>query len=227
MTDDETDGDDDVDTQPSLPRKLDQQLVMTPQLQLAIRLLGTPTRELPAVIAGWQREHPGAVEELSPGEPDPYDERELELASEEEIEPWFYFEEEPFPPLGADVWVFGNPPRARANGRALPRLKAVFDDRTMTRSAADIRQATWLVRGLRQRARTFERITGAIVAARPQLATAPDPASLPPVKVRDVAEAVGMHESTIRRVVAVCRFQTLHGVASFVLAGGSIGFRRE
>jgi DNA-directed RNA polymerase specialized sigma54-like protein len=226
VTDDEAD-DDDVSTQPSLPTKLNQQLVMTPQLQLAIRLLGTPTRDLPALIAEWQRDHPGAVEELVPGEADPYDERELELASEEEIEPWFYFEEEPFPPLGADVWVFGNPPRARANGRALPRLKAVFDDRMMTRSAADIRQATWLVRGLRQRARTFERITGAIVAARPQLATAPDPASLAPVKVREVAEAVGMHESTIRRVVAVCRFQTLHGVVVFAVAGDAIGFRCE
>jgi hypothetical protein len=227
VTDDETDGDDDVATAPSLPKQLDQQLVMTPQLQLAIRLLGTPTRELPALIADWQVDHPGAVEELLPGEADPYDERELELAAEEEIEPWFYFEEEPFLPLGADVWVFGNPPRARANGRALPRLKAVFDDRTMTRSAADVRQATWLVRGLRQRARTFERITGAIVAARPQLAIAPDPALLAPVKVREVAEAVGMHESTIRRVVAVCRFQTLHGVTSFALSGDSIGFRRE
>ena len=205
----------------------DPQLVMTPQLRLALRLLGTPTRDLPALIADWQQQHPGAVEALRPGEVDPYDELEREQAAEEGIEPWFYFDEEPLPPLGADVWVFGNPPRARINGRAMPRLEAVFDDRMMTRSAADVRQASWLVRGLRQRARTFEQITAAVVALRPALAIAVDPSGLAPVPVREVAEAVGLHEATVQRVAAVCRFQTLHGVMGFVAAGDAIGFRRE
>lgn len=225
MTDDDDGAGD--DTKPDTPLELDPRLVMTPQLQLAIRLLGTPTRELPALIAEWQRQHPGAVDSLAPGEVDPYDERERELATEDSIEPWFYFDEEPFPPLGADVWIFGNPPQVRVNGRAMPRLKAVFDDRTMTRSAADVRQASWLVRGLRQRARTFEKIAAAIVALRPALAITADPSTLAPVPMRAVAEAVEMHASTIRRVAAVCRLQTLHGVLSLAAEHDAIGFRRE
>lgn len=204
-------------------------LVMTPQLRLAVRLVGVPTRELPALIAEWQAQHPDAIEELAPGEADPEDARERELADAGELgdAPWSYLDEEPFPQLGADVWVFGNPPRARANGRGMPRYKAIFNDRTLTRSAADVREASWFVRSLRQRARTFEKITAVIVGLRPQLAVAPDPSELPPVKVREVAEAVGMHESTIRRVVAACRFQTLHGVMGFVERKSAIGFRRE
>jgi hypothetical protein len=208
------------------PLELSQQLVMTPQLQMAIRLLATPTRELPALIAEWQETHPGTIAPLGPGEVDPYDERERELAAEEEFEPFFYCEDEPLPQLGADVWVFGNPPRARANGRALPRFKAVFDDAAMTRSAVDARQASWLVRALRQRARTYERIVAAVVGLRPRLAIAPDPSEIEPVAVRDVAEAVGMHESTIGRVAAACRFQTLHGVMRFDGEGKRLGFAR-
>jgi DNA-directed RNA polymerase specialized sigma54-like protein len=202
------------------------ELVMTPQLQLAIRLLGTATRELPALIADWQQAHPGAVEALAPGEADPYDERELEVAAEEEVAPWFYFEEEPFPPLGADVWVFGNPPEVRANGRGLPRIRAVFDDVSMTRSAADVRQASWLVRGLRQRARTYEQVVAAVIGLRPELATAPDPSQIEPVSSDAVADAVGMHESTIRRIVMACRFQTVHGVMRFSGDGKRLGFAR-
>jgi len=216
----------DDDTKPDTPHKLSQQLVMTPQLQLAIRLLGTPTRALPALIAEWQESQPGTIAELEPGEADPYDERERELASEEGFEPFFYSEEEPLPQLGADVWVFGNPPQARANGRALPRLKAVFDDVAMTRSAVDIRQASWLIRGLRQRARTYEKVVATVLRLRPQLAIAPEPSEVEPVSISAVAEGVEMHESTIRRVASVCRFQTLHGVMRFTVDGARLGFSR-
>ena len=64
MTDDDDDdnGEDvlEEDTKPDTPNRLSQQLVMTPQLQLAIRLLATPARELPAIIAEWRAAHPGA-----------------------------------------------------------------------------------------------------------------------------------------------------------------------
>jgi DNA-directed RNA polymerase specialized sigma54-like protein len=216
----------DDDTKPASPRRLSEQLVMTPQLQMAIRLLATPTSALPALIDEWREQHPGSIAELEPGEIDPYDQRELELAGEEGFQPFFYFDEEPLPQRGADVWVFGNPPRARINGRALPRLKAVFDDAAMTRSAADIRQASWLVRGLRQRARTYERVVAAVIGIRPQLAVAPEPSEVEPVPIAVVAETVGMHASTIGRVAGVCRFQTLHGVMRFVTTGNRLGFAR-
>jgi DNA-directed RNA polymerase specialized sigma54-like protein len=216
----------DDDTKPDTPYQLTQQLSMTPQLQLAIRLLATPSRALPAMIAEWQSTHPGAITELGPGEVDPYDERERELAAEDGFESFFYYQEEPFPQLGADVWVFGDPPQARANGRALPRLKAVFDDAAMTRSAVDVRQASWLVRGLRQRARTYEKIVAAVLGVRPQLATAPDPSEVEPVTVNLIAETVQMHESTVRRVAAVCRYQTMHGLMRFASDGKRLGFSR-
>lgn len=216
----------DDDTKPDTPLHLSPQLVMTPQLQMAIRLLATPTSALPAMIADWQEAHPGAVAALEPGEVDPYDERERELAAEDGIEPFFYFDEEPLPQRGADVWVFGDPPRARVNGRVQPRLKAVFDDAAMSRSAADVRQASWLVRGLRQRARTYEQVVAAVLSIRPALATAADPAEVEPVSLRFVAEAVALHESTIRRVAAACRFQTPHGVARFTAERDALGFAR-
>jgi DNA-directed RNA polymerase specialized sigma54-like protein len=216
----------DDDTKPDTPLGLNQQLVMTPQLQLAIRLLAMSTAELAEVIAEWEEGHPGSIAELAPGEVDPYDERERELAAEEGFEAFFYYEEEPFPQLGADVWVFGNPPQARANGRGLPRLKAVFDDVAMTRSAVDIRQASWLIRGLRQRARTYEKLVAAALRLRPRLAIAPDPSVLDPVAVDDLADELGMHESTIRRAAAACRFQTLHGVMRFAAQGKHLGFAR-
>ena len=221
MSDDQ--GSDD-DTKPLIPF---QEPVMTPQLQLAIRLLATPLGELPALLADWEARHPGAVTALAPGEVDPYDERERELAAEEpEAQPFFYYAEEPFPQLGADVWVFGNPPRARANGRALPRLKAVFDEAALSRSAADARAASWLIRALRQRARTYEQIVAAVLGIRPRLAVAPDPSQVEPVTFGVVAEIVGMHESTIRHVAAACRFQTLHGVMRFTGTGKWLGFAR-
>ena len=216
----------DDDTKPDLPLRLDEQLVMTPQMHLTIRLLSTPTRALAAMIAEWHEIHPGTIAELELGEVDPYDERERELADEEGFEPFFYFDEEPLPQLGADVWVFGDPPRARINGRILPRLKAIFDDAAMTRSAADIRQASWLVRGLRQRARAYERFVAAAIDLRPELATAPDPSAIEPVSPSALAGAVGMHESVIRRVAAVCRFQTPHGVMRFVAGDQGLGFAR-
>jgi DNA-directed RNA polymerase specialized sigma54-like protein len=219
------DADESEDTKPDTPFQLSQS-VMTPQLQVAIRLLGTPTRALPAVIEEWRESHPGSIAELEPGEVDPYDEREREQAAEEGFEPFFYYEEEPFPQLGADVWVFGDPPQARANGRGLPRLQAVFDDLAMTRSAADVRQASWLVRGLRQRARTYEQVVAAVIGLRPALATAPDPSQIEPVSFGEVADAVGMHESTIRRIAMACRFQTVHGVMRFSGDSKRLGFAR-
>jgi DNA-directed RNA polymerase specialized sigma54-like protein len=184
-------------------------LGMTPQLQLAVRLLGTPSAKLRELID----EFCSALEPLPVGEPDP-----LAAPSYEETEDfeedgtpiWEWLAEPPLPALGADVWVFGNPPRVRANRDALPYLRAAA-----TASIDDKRNAAWLFRALRQRAKTFERIAGAIVAVHPRLAIAED--DVPPVATREIAEAIGLHESTIGRVAdGGMRLRNIHGV--FALA---------
>jgi RNA polymerase sigma-54 factor len=193
--------------------KLSQQLVMTPQLQLAIKLLGTPTTELGALLAAWCADHPGTLAERAPGEPNP-----VELESDEDGATWAALAEPPEPRFtgAADVWIFGNPPQVRANAGAVPRLVAVGGDRG----------AAWILRALRQRAKTYETVVRAVVAMRPQLATSLEPAALEPVAIRAIAEAIGMHESTVSRVGSAARFHNLHGVIAFVPGRAKLGFSR-
>jgi hypothetical protein len=201
--------------------KLSQQLVMTPQLQLAIRLLGTPTRELGAVLESWLAEHPGAVEELPIGALDPGDEAERAGVADIDVEPWFYPADgdEPLSSEGTDVWIWGNPPRARSTPRGAPRWVIVATEPDAKRAAA------WLVRALRMRAKTYERVVGDVLVQRPNLATALDPTFLPAVKIRDIAERIGMHESTITRVAGAVQFRTLHGLWAFEVAKGKLSVR--
>ena len=208
-------------------KKLSEQLVMTPQLQMAIRMLSMTQDELFAMIADWREKHPDAIAELEPGDPEPINEEEQELADEQGIPPWTFPTEVPLPDVKPrpDVWVFGNPPQARANPAANPRIKAVFDDKTITRSAADAREASWLARAVRQRAKTQEKLVAAVLQLRPQMAIALEPDKLPAVTTREVAEAMGMHESTIERVASVCRYQTIHGVVQLITAKNKITHR--
>ena len=202
-------------------------LVMTPQLQMAIRMLSMTQDELFAMVDDWREQHPGAITELAPGDPEPITEEEQDAADEQGIAPWAFLDEPPLPAAAPrpDVWVFGNPPQARANPSAVPRIKAVFDDATISRSAADVREASWLARAVRQRARTMEKVVAALVQLRPQMAISLEPDKLEPVDVKAVADAVGMHESTIERVTPVCRYQTIHGVVQLVVVRGKVAHR--
>src|SRR5688572_21236611 len=126
--------DDDVKKQ----LELSKQLVMTPQLQMAIKMLSMSQDELFAMVADWSDKHPGAIAELEPGDPEPISQEEQELADEQGIQPWAFLAEPPPLPAASprpDVFVFGNPPQARANPAATPRVKAVFDDAMISRSA--------------------------------------------------------------------------------------------
>ncbi len=194
--------------------KLSQQLVMTPQLQMAIKILATPSRELP--VAQWIADTPGLVH-LPVDERDPLDvEEEANAADpEQDLPPWFPATESPLPVLAEipDVWVFGNPPQARANRAGYPRLKG------------ETTEAKWLLRALRQRARTYEKIVQAIVDLRPLLGVTLDPQLVDPVPVRAVADAVGMHESTITRVAQGCRLQNLHLIVAIAKQGKKLGFK--
>ncbi len=162
--------------------RLAKQLVMTPQLQLAIRMLSTPSGELAALIAPT----PGVALEAS--DPDP-----LLVPHEVEDAPPWQFADVPVE-ITADVWLDGNPPQARANRRALPDLRIV----------EATRDTQWLVRALVQRARTFERVVDALARLRPRLAL---DGKIQPVPTREIAEAIGMHASTIERVAQVCTVQ--------------------
>lgn len=192
--------------------KLSEALVMTPQLQLAIKLIATPSRDLP--VGQWFIDVPG-LEELSAGEADPMDVEEPSNAAGREEPEWYAAIESPLPTLAevADVWVFGNPPQARANRHAYPRLKATT------------KEAKWLLRSLRQRAKTYEKIVQAILDLRPQLAVCPEPPTLEAVPFKDIAEAVGMHESTIERTSHACRIQNLHGIVALEKKGKKLTFK--
>jgi hypothetical protein len=166
------------------------QLVMTPQLQMAIRLLSTPSADLAALIAST----PGLA--LEPSSPDPL--RQLFTRDEDDDGPPWEFRELPAD-VTADVWLDGNPPRAFANRRALPDIRVT----------EPTRDAQWIVRALVQRARTYERVVGALAQLRPQLAIAGE---IAPVQPRAIAELIALHESTITRVAQACTLQNRHGV---------------
>ena len=168
--------------------KLSEQLVMTPQLQLALRLLETPTDKLDAIIA---RMREGLVD----GDPDPSDD-----------DTWTYLDDPPFSPPIGDVFVFGNPPQARANGCAFPRYRGTTEE------------SRWLVRALRQRAKSYEKVVGAIVGLRPQISIAMAGEKSEPVTARALAKQIDIHESTIGRVIRACRWQNVHGTFGFAMS---------
>jgi DNA-directed RNA polymerase specialized sigma54-like protein len=208
--------------------ELSQEPAMTPQLRMAIKLLSMTQDEVFAMIADWREKHPGALADLDLGEPQPISSDEQKLADEAGIPPWtFPIDAPPLPEARPrpDVWVFGNPPYARANPAASPMIKAVFDDEAMSRSAADVREASWLARAVRQRASMQEKIVEALLRLCPQMASALEPDKLDRVSVREVANDVGMHESTIEKVASVCRYQTLHGVVQLVAVKNKIAHR--
>jgi hypothetical protein len=193
--------------------KVAQPLVMTAQLQLAIKLLSMSSKALP--VEAWKTEIPG-LDELPSGARDPLDVEEEANEPDPGFPPWFPATESPLPALAElpDVWVFGNPPQARANRHAYPRLRATTKD------------ALWLLRALRQRARTYERIVQAVVDARPALGVTLDPAAIQPVSLRSIAEAVAMHESTVERVAQGLRFQNLHLLLGLTKQGKKLGFAK-
>ena len=206
---------------------IEDKLVMTPQLQMAIRMLSMTQDQLFAMVADWRDAHPGAIADMEPGDPEPANAEELEDHEEYGTPIWTFLAEAPLPATRprADVWVFGNPPQARANPSATPRIKAVMDDAMMSKSAADVREASWLARSVRQRARTVEKVVAALLEKLPQMAIALEPDKLSPISVRAVADSIGFHESTITRVAPVIRYQTIHGVVELVESKGAIRHR--
>ncbi len=205
--------------------------------QLVGELLATPTAELLSLIDTWCAEHPGCVSPLGTQELDPHDHEEREHAAREDRPAFMFIDEEPLPPPHADIWVFGDPVTVRANARAIPRLKVLTDDPAAPAVFPDgsrenlgrhdhLRAATWLVRGLRQRARTYEAMVRAIVELRPDLATTGAPETTAPIELVALAAQCKLDVDTVRRAAPVIRFQTPVVTVSLVLEGDCVRFRR-
>ncbi len=205
--------------------------------QLVGELLATPTSDLLSLIDTWCADHPGCVSPLGARDLDPLDREELEAAARESRPAFMFVDEEPLPPPHADIWVYGDPVVVRANPRSVPRLRvltddpdapAVFPDGSRERLARtdQLRAASWLVRGLRDRARTYEAVVRAIVELRPEIAKVHEPKAVPAVDLAALAERCALDIETVRRSVSGMRFQTPVTPISAVLTGERLSFRR-
>ena len=120
---------------------------------------------------------------------------------------------EPAQPVAPDVFVREGPGglwHVELNGETLPRL--LVDQRYHAHVSAQARsdqekafvseclaQANWLVRSLDQRAKTILKVASEIVRQQDAF-LAFGVAHLRPLNLKTVAEAIGMHESTVSRV---------------------------
>jgi len=183
--------------------KLSQQLVMTPQLQMAIKMLQTSTGDLHTMLDNIAGLEPAMLDD-----PDLLQPSSEEMAAEQEDGrvPWSF---DVTVHGSGDVSIVGDPPVARAVRGVLPYVRVKQDA-----DAEQKREALWFARAMRQRARTYELFTATLLARRPSLATATSPADVEPVKVRELAEEMGMHESTITRVATGIRIENSRGVLS-------------
>lgn len=107
------------------------------------------------------------------------------------------------------------------NDEGLPRLRVNAYYRSMLgRGAADetrayveskLRSALWLIKSVHQRQRTLYRVTESIVRFQKEFLDR-GLSHLRPLSLRDVAEDIGMHESTISRVTTSKYVQTPQGL---------------
>jgi RNA polymerase sigma-54 factor len=108
-------------------------------------------------------------------------------------------------PNGEDTWLIEiNPetmPRLLVNERFYARVapRARKEDRLFL--AEQLASANWLVRSLQQRAQTILKVAGEIIRQQDGFMRH-GVAHLRPLILRDIAEAVEMHESTVSRVTA-------------------------
>ncbi|HEX3983368.1 MAG TPA: RNA polymerase factor sigma-54, partial [Acidisoma sp.] len=134
------------------------------------------------------------------------------------------YESGPIQPLVPDVLLRRAPDGAwhlELNHETLPRLLVnhVFHARVSVQASRDdriflseqLQSANWLVKSLRQRAQTILKVTSEIVRQQDGF-LCHGVAHLRPLTLRDVADAVEMHESTVSRVTANKSIATPRGV---------------
>lgn len=84
---------------------------------------------------------------------------------------------------------------------ALYRQSDTFDKKTQKYIASRLRAAAWLINSIEQRRPTIRRVVEEIVRRQPAYFEK-GPASLEPMTMKDVADTIGVHESTVSRAVA-------------------------
>ena len=93
-------------------------------------------------------------------------------------------------------------PRLLVNRTYYAELKSGPQDKASRAWLSEcLQNASWLVKALDQRARTIVKVVSAIVERQGGFFTAASSA-LRPMTLRDVADAIGMHESTVSRVTS-------------------------
>jgi len=120
-----------------------------------------------------------------------------------------------------DVWVHkvGDQYFVAANDDGMPRLKISGFYRAAMKGDSEareyiqgkLRSAQWLIRSIDQRRKTIERVTECIVAKQRDFFEL-GIEHLKPMILRDVAEELGLHESTISRVTSNKYVATPRGV---------------
>lgn len=187
-----------MDDDDEMKLKLSQQLVMTPQLQMAIRMLSQNLESLLLELDAARKKNPmlsvqtRTTRPIGPFPPD------LETIPEVYV----YLE-------GGEVFVEPNinaMPDIFIGNVLVPEIDPESDstasplDKIPAEKREQAREVLWLARAVQQRAKTYAKIIRAIVERAPQWFRDEDN-DPPKFTLRDIAEAVGMHESTIKRVL--------------------------
>jgi RNA polymerase sigma-54 factor len=135
------------------------------------------------------------------------------------------FNEETIEYVSPDIYVFEVDGEfvVLLNEDGMPKLRvssyykeALSGDSVLTTDAKDyihnkLRAAAWLIKSIHQRQRTLFKVAHSIVKLQLDFFQR-GVANLRPMVLRDVAEDVGMHESTISRVTANKYMDTPHGI---------------
>lgn len=110
-----------------------------------------------------------------------------------------------------DIYIknIGGEPQVMLNDEGVPRLKISKlyqnllkqsnDDSTNEYVQEKLRNAMWLIKSIENRQRTIEKVAIAILKYQPEFFKK-GPAYLKPMILKDIANEIGMHESTVSRV---------------------------
>ena len=171
-------------------------LVATQQLAALRRTLSIDEEELSRALALVRSCHPRPGSTIQPTQPD-------------------YVVPDVFVRRGQHAWV------AELNAGALPRVRLNQSYAGLVTRAADhavlrtqLQEARWLLRSLEIRNETLIKVARCIVQRQSAFLDQGDEA-MEPMVLRDVAEAVEMHESTISRVTTGKYMHTPRGVYEF------------